>query len=204
MNASSTARRAAAPASIGPCNPSPVHNSLRTDASNRPYTLPGERPSARTFKPARARCVRNVRSPGTRASSPPAASMISLTCAAVRSGRPRFKENASSSTPAGVRGATTRGRGTSASNPPRRYARIHSSNVPRATRTGRPSGPTCSRSLRARTSRPRSAFDRPGSAASRISAYRNSPISRRPSSPISSPNARVHERRTLSAHVAHE
>ena len=74
--------------------------------------------------------------------------MISRTCAAVRSGRSRLSANASSSISAGVRGATTRGRGTSASNPPRRYARIQRSSVPRATRTSRPSGPTCSRSHR--------------------------------------------------------
>ena len=36
MNANSTARRAATPASVGPCNPSPVHSSLRTEASKRP------------------------------------------------------------------------------------------------------------------------------------------------------------------------
>ena len=117
MNANSTARGAAAPASVGPCNPSPVHSSLRTEASKRPYTFPGVRPSARTFSPPRARCVCNVRRPGA---GPPAASMISLTCAAVRSGRSRLSRNASSSISAGVRGATTRGRGTSASNPPRR------------------------------------------------------------------------------------
>ena len=79
MNANSTARRAAGPASFGPCNPSPVHSSLRTVASKRPKTLPAERPSARTFNPARARWVCKVRNPGTSSPSPALASMISCT-----------------------------------------------------------------------------------------------------------------------------
>ena len=60
-------------------------------------------------QPWRAKCVCNVRNPGTWSPSPAVVSMISLTCAAVRSGRSRFNRNASSSIPAGVRGATTRG-----------------------------------------------------------------------------------------------
>ena len=128
--------------------------------------------------------------------------MISRTCAAVRSGRSRLSANASSSIPAGVRSGTTRGRGTSASNPPWRYARIHSSSVPRATLTGRPSGPTCSRSAIARTSRPRSRLDRPGSAASRTSAYRNRPVSRRLSTSVRAGRS-LTRRVTLSADHAH-
>ena len=96
--------------------------------------------------------------------------MTCRTCAAVRSGSSRFNCSAKHSTRAAVNGADCRGRGHNASNPPARYARIQSSNVERPTTTSRPSGPTCSRAASALTSRPRSAFDNDGSAASRINA----------------------------------
>ena len=94
---------------------------------------------------------------------------IRRTCAAVRAGFSRLSASATSSTSADVRGAHWRGLGTSASNPPARHSAIHRSSVHRVSRTGRPSGPTCSAAASARTSAPRCRPDRPGSAASLIS-----------------------------------
>jgi hypothetical protein len=116
-----------------------------------------------------------VRSSGAQ---PSCAARIRRTCAADRSGFSFFNAAASSSTSPGVRGADCLGLGTSASNPSRRHSAIHRSSVQRVTRTVRPAGSVCGCAAIARTIAPRCRRDSPGSAASRISMYRNSPISR--------------------------
>jgi hypothetical protein len=100
------------------------------------------------------------------------------TCAAVRAGFSRFSAAARPSTSAGVRGVTWRDDGASESNPPDRQARIQRSRLGRDTVTGSPNGPACSRAASSRTSRPRWRVLSPGSAASRISEYRNSATAR--------------------------
>ena len=60
---------------------------------------------------------------------------------------------------AGVLVSTRRGAGTSASNPPSRYARVHRSSEVRDTRTHSPSGPMCSRAANSRARAPRSRFE---------------------------------------------
>ena len=165
-------RIARRPSISGPCRASPVHNSLRTSASNRP--------SARAIGPpfhasaAAFRCRWIVRAEGE---LPSAATMILWICAAVLAGCSRRSPTASSSSRSGVWFATRRGAGTSASNPPCRYARIHRSSVLRDTRTHRPSGPRCSLAASARTSAPRSRADNETSVASPITCQRNNPIS---------------------------
>jgi hypothetical protein len=56
-----------------------------------------------------------------------------------------------------VRGTDARCLGTSAANPPRRYARIQSSSVERPTCRKSPDGCACNRSANKRTNAPRSA-----------------------------------------------
>ena len=68
---------------------------------------------------------------------------------------------------------TCRAGGASAANPPVRQARIHRSIVARDTVTGSPNGPGCAFPAISRTSRPRCRVLSAGSAASRISWYRN-------------------------------
>ena len=110
--------------------------------------------------------------------APPSDSMmIRWICAAVRAGCSRRSATANSSNRSGVLFATRRGAGTSASNPPTRYARIHRSSVLRDTRTQRPSGPRCSRAANERTSAPRSRADSETSAASPTIRQRNNPTS---------------------------
>ena len=86
---------------------------------------------------------------------PSRAARIRRTCAAVRAGFSIFSPTASSTTSASVRGAHCRGSGTSASNPPSRRATTHRSRVRRDTGTFLfPSGPSCSRDARSRTTWP--------------------------------------------------
>ena len=127
------------------------------------------------FSSSRTKCRCRVRSSGDQ---PLCARRIAAICTAVRAGTSRFSAAANSNTCPGVRGCTRRGLGTSASNPPRRQSRIHRSIVGRATRTGVPNGPGCARPASSRTNRPRCLVDKAGSAASRISPYRNNPIAR--------------------------
>lgn len=162
------------PAITGPCNASPVHRSLGAAASNRPNAAGGV-PSGRVLSSRRTKWRCRVRTDGAE----PACSLkIAATWAAVRPGTSRFNAVASSSTEAGVRGSALRAEGTRASNPPVRQARIHRSNVSRETRTRSPNGPACSWLASSRTSRPRCRIGKCGSAAGRISAYRNRPTSR--------------------------
>ena len=81
----------------------------------------------------------------------------------------RLSPTANSSTSGGVCAASRRGAGTSAANPPARYARIQRSRLARLTRTGSgPNGPGWIRAATARTSRPRCLVDNAGSNASGI------------------------------------
>jgi hypothetical protein len=88
-----------------------------------------------------------------------------------------------------VRGVTCRAGGASAVNPLSRQARIHRSTVPRETITGSPNGPSCALDAISRTTRPRCRVLSAGSAASRISRYRNSAtcLARRPLAFLLSP-----------------
>ncbi len=162
------------PFTVGPCNASPVQRRFGASASNRPKARGGN-PFGRVDSSRRTKCRCSVRSSGDQ---PEWARRIAATCTAVRSGTSFFNATANSSTSAGVRGDTFGGVGTKASKPPRRQSRSHRSIVARETRTGRPNGPSCSRSAIARTSRPRCLVDNLVSAASQISEYRNSPTAR--------------------------
>ena len=160
------------------CSASPVQISFGRAASNRPNTGVASAVTS-VVSPVRLNIRWIVRSSGAH---PDCARRIRWTCAAVRAGFSFFSAAASSSTSGGVRGWDWRGDGTSASNPPRRHARIHTSSVHRVTRTGSPDGPACSRAAISRTIAPRCRVDSAGSAASRISMYRNSPTARARSS----------------------
>jgi hypothetical protein len=162
------------PPITGPWRASPVHISLGRDASNRPNTG-GGLPSGRVVSSSRAKWRCRVRSDGDH---PLLVRRTRATWAAVRSGFSRFSAAARASTSAGVRGVTWRDGGAKASNPPDRQARIQRSRLGRDTVTGSPNGPACSRAASSRTSRPRWRVLSPGSAASRISAYRNSATAR--------------------------
>ena len=133
MNANRIALR---PSTVGPCNASPVHRSLRRSASNRPNARGGARPGGWSAPAGRNGAAASAR-PATRRVR--AQDHRDLRRGPLRASR--FNATASSSTSAGVRGATRRGAGTSASNPPRRQSRIHRSSVARDTRTGSPNGP---------------------------------------------------------------
>ena len=146
------------PVTADPCRTSPVHSRLGASASNRPCTTP-RGPAAIS---ARTKCRCRVRSDGAQ---PRRAAMTRATCAAVRCGFSLFSAAASSSTAASVRGATCRGEGHSASNPPARYARIHRSRLVRDTRAG----PACTCAAMPRTSPPRCRVVTPGSSAGAIS-----------------------------------
>ncbi len=160
------------------CSASPVQISFGRDASNRPNTGAACGVTI-AVSPVRLNIRWIVRSSGAH---PDCARKIRWTCAAVRAGFSFFSATASAITSGGVRGWDCRGDGTSASNPPCRHARIHTSSVHRVTRTGSPDGPPCSRAAIARTIAPRWRDDSAGSAASRISMYRNSPTARARSS----------------------
>ena len=132
------------------CSASPVQISFGRAASNRPNT--GAAPAVTSVvSPVRWNIRWIVRSSGAH---PDCALRIRWTCAAVRAGFSFFSAAASASTSGGVRGWDWRGDGTSASNPPRRHARIHTSSVHRVTRTGSPDGPSCSRAAISRTIAP--------------------------------------------------
>ena len=166
------------PSSRIACSASPVQISFGRAASNRPNT--GAASGAlREVSPVRLNIRWIVVSSGAH---PACALRIRCTCAAVRAGFSFFSAAASSITSGGVRGGDCRGDGTSASNPPWRHSRIHRSSDHRVTRTGCPAGPACSRPASSRTIAPRCRDDSAGSAASRISMYRNSPIARARSS----------------------
>jgi hypothetical protein len=139
---------------------------LGRDASNRPNTTAGGRPSGRRASSSRSKWRCSVRWDGDH---PECDRRIRSICAAGRIGFSRFNPAASSSTCSGVRAATRRRGGINASNPPARQARIHRSTLARDTRAGSPNGPVCPASASRRTSRPRCLVDNPASAASRIS-----------------------------------
>ena len=109
---------------------------------------------------------------------------IDAICAAERPGSSSRSAAASvnSSGIARTLPVSDRGDGRSASTPPARQARSHLSMLPREYRRRVPSGCACSRAAIARTTAPRCRVDSAGSAASRISMYRNSPIARARSS----------------------
>ena len=176
------------PPVTGPCRASPVHISLGRAAPNRPDTGGGLPPGrVRSSRRAKWRC--RARSGGDH---PALVRRIRASCAAVRAGFSRFSAAARCSTSAGVRGVTWRDGGASASNPPDRQARIHRPRLGRDTLTGSPNGPACSRAASSRTIRPRCRVLSPGSAASRISEYRNSATARaRPARRASSSSAAV-------------
>ena len=119
------------------CSASPVQISFGRAASNRPNTGVASAVTS-VVSPVRLNIRWIVRSSGAH---PDCALRIRWTCAAVRAGFSFFSAAASASTSGGVRGWDWRGDGTSASNPPRRHARIHTSSVHRVTRTGSPDGP---------------------------------------------------------------
>ena len=121
----------------GPCNASPVHNSLVTSASNRPNVSGGE-PLDRMFNPRSMNSRWIVRRDGDQ---PRSASMMRTTCAAVRAGRSRFNATARSMKDWGIFDSALRDSGTNAANPPARHARIHRSIVERDTTTRSPFGP---------------------------------------------------------------
>ena len=149
----------------GPCRASPTHSSFGRDASKRPKTAPLA--SERLVMPTRRKCRCMVRSLGAQ---PWAVAIIWQIWAAVRSGASRRSASAKAKTSAGTLGDSALGLGFSASKPPARQARIHSSRVERPTLTSSPSGPVWPVPASARTSRPRSALLSAGSAGSRTSA----------------------------------
>ena len=128
------------------------------------------RPSGRVVSSSRSKCRCSVRTDGDQPQLP---RKIRTTCAAVRVGFSRFGPAASSSTAASVRGVACRAGGASAVNPLARQGRIHRSIVSLETVTGSPNGPGRALAASPRTSRPRCRVDSAGSAASRISWYRN-------------------------------
>jgi hypothetical protein len=129
------------------CSASPVQISFGRVASNRPDTGAACGVTI-AVSPVRWNIRWIVRSSGAH---PDWALRIRWTCAAVRAGFSFFSAAASAITSGGVRGWDRRGDGTSASNPPCRHARIHTSSVHRVTRTGCPDGPSCSRAAISRT-----------------------------------------------------
>ena len=160
MNASSTARRAALPARFGPCSPSPVHSSLRSGGLEATIDLSGRAAVRADVQPLRARGASatsatpalahrragehdlpDLRRGPLRPLPLQRERQLQHPAPACAAPRPEAGERAPRTRHGGTRGPT------------------HPAS-PRATRTSRPSGPTCSRSASARTSRPRSAFDR--------------------------------------------
>ena len=147
------------PPTCGPCNASPTQRALGRSASNRPNTAEGAPSGRGRFSPSAAKCRCKVRGEGAH---PACAASTTATCAAVRPGVSRLSPTASSSTSGGVCAANRRGAGTSAANPPARYARIQRSRLARLTRTGSgENGPGWIRAATARTSRPRCLVDNP-------------------------------------------
>ena len=131
----------------------------------------GGRPSGLAVSSSRSKCRCRVRTDGDQPQWSAGSGSPARRCAP---GFSRFSPAASSSTAASVRGVTCRAGGASAANPPDRQARIQRSIVARDTATGSPNGPSCARAAISRTSRPRCRTVSAGSAASRISWYRNS------------------------------
>jgi hypothetical protein len=103
------------PATRGPCSASPTQRTLGRSASNRPKVAGGAPSGRHRVSPQAAKCRCSVRGDGAQ---PACAANTTATCAAVRPGASRFNATASSSTSAGVCGASRRGAGTAAANPP--------------------------------------------------------------------------------------
>ena len=161
-------------ATSGPFIRSAVQISFTASAWNRPNASGGCPPGRVTSsRAANQRWI--ARSEGAQ---PSRAIRIRRTWDAVRAGFSSFSPTASSTTSASVRGAHWRGSGTSASNPTSRRATTHRSRVRRDTETFfLPSGPSCSRAARSRTTAPRCRGVRAGSIAGPTSVHRHSAIS---------------------------